>query len=152
MTKKQQRLAFVLGGLAVLAIAATLTLTALRSAVTYFYLPADVAELSETPEGLIRLGGLVGVDSVQYSKNEKADTVSFTVVDTKNSITVEYAGLLPDLFREGQGVVVTGRLADKETLIATNVLAKHDENYVPKDLEDALKEQGVWRDGEGEKQ
>lgn len=148
MDKKQKRLTLFAGvGLAA-AAAVGLTLTALKSAVTYFYTPSELAALTEAPTRAIRLGGLVADGSVAYgeARADGKDAVAFTVTDGGSEIRVSFAGLLPDLFREGQGVVVEGTLADGQ-LIASNVLAKHDENYMPREVADALKEQGVWNEG-----
>jgi len=142
---KQQRLVLFGGVFLAAAGAVALTLFALRGSITYFYTPSDLAALSEKPSGPIRLGGLVAMNSVEYMKAATGDVVSFTVEDGGADIAVTYAGLLPDLFREGQGVVVQGRLNDDGALTADNVLAKHDETYMPKEVADALKEQGVWQ-------
>ena len=122
--------ALLLSG-AVLAI--TLLLQALGSNTNYFYSPTEVAE-GKAPIGkTFRLGGLVAKGSVI----RKDMMVSFDVTDNKNKFTIEYTGILPDLFREGQGIITTGSLVG-ETFIATEVLAKHDENYMPPEVADAL--------------
>ncbi len=144
--KKQQRLIFFGGIFLAAAAAVALTLFALRGSITYFYTPSELAALGETPSSPIRLGGLVADGSVEYAKAETGDVVSFTVEDGGADIRVNFAGLLPDLFREGQGVVVQGRMTDDGVMTADNVLAKHDENYMPKEVADALKEQGVWQE------
>ncbi|NWG92448.1 MAG: cytochrome c maturation protein CcmE, partial [Parvularculaceae bacterium] len=123
-----------------------LTLTALKSTVAYFYTPSDLRELSSPPAGLIRLGGLVAPGSVKFGDDESA-AVNFIIRDETAETPVSYEGILPDLFREGQGVVVQGRLQHGR-LIASEVLAKHDENYMPKEVADALKEQGRWKEGQ----
>ena len=146
--KKQQRLILFVGVFAAAAGAVALTLYALRGSVTYFYTPSELAELTELPSRPIRLGGLVAAESVSYAKATTGDIVSFTVEDAGDAILVTYAGLLPDLFREGQGVVVQGRMTGDGVMKADTVLAKHDENYMPKEVADALKEQGVWQEGE----
>lgn len=144
--KKKQRLIFFSGVFFAAAAAVALTLFALRGSITYFYLPSELAALDEKPSSPIRLGGLVADGSVEYIKAETGDVVSFTVEDAEAGIRVNFAGLLPDLFREGQGVVVQGRMTSDTVMAADNVLAKHDENYMPKEVADALKEQGVWKD------
>ncbi len=146
--KKQQRL-ILFGGIFLAAAAAVaLTLFALRGSITYFYTPSELAALGETPSSPIRLGGLVADGSVAYAKAETGDVVSFTIEDGGSDVRVHFAGLLPDLFREGQGVVVQGRMTGARVMTADNVLAKHDENYMPKEVADALKEQGVWKEDE----
>lgn len=146
--KKNQRLVFF-GGIFLAATAAVaLTLFALRGSITYFYTPSELIALAETPSSPIRLGGLVSTGSVEYVIAETGDVVSFTIEDGSADIRVNFAGLLPDLFREGQGVIVQGRMTGNGVMTADNVLAKHDENYMPKEVADALKEQGVWQDEE----
>jgi cytochrome c-type biogenesis protein CcmE len=146
MTRKQKRLALIGGVLAVAGLAVGLTLTALGRSVAYFYTPSDLNALAAPPSGTLRLGGLVEAGSVHYT-DDKAE-VRFTVRDESASTAVVYAGILPDLFREGQGVVVEGRLGPDGTLRAAQVLAKHDENYMPREVADALKKQGRWKEGE----
>ena len=151
MTKKQKRLALMTSVLAVAALAAGLVLTALQSTVAYFFTPSDLqktlAAADDRPAGVIRLGGLVAAGSVEYGQGTDA-TVRFAVEDEFARTLVEFAGVLPDLFREGQGVVVQGRVEPDGSVKAIEVLAKHDETYMPREVADALKEQGRWRDGE----
>jgi cytochrome c-type biogenesis protein CcmE len=147
MTKKQKRFAFLAGIFAAAALAVGLVLSALESAVAYFYTPSELAALDSAPKGVIRLGGLVEDGSVQYTDGKTE--VQFVVTDLTARTSVRYSGALPDLFREGQGVVVEGRLAEDGGLAAMQVLAKHDENYMPRELEKALKEQGHWKDQYG---
>lgn len=151
MTKKTRRLILVIGIFGIAASAMALTLGALDQSITYFYLPSDLAALETKPSRPIRLGGLVAPASIEYAQGNAEEQVSasvkFVVTDGPHSVQVVYAGILPDLFREGQGVIAEGRLdADGETLSADNVLAKHDENYMPKEIADALKEKGLWND------
>jgi len=120
---------------------------ALEDSIVFFYSPSDVAEKRIKPGQRIRLGGLVEEGSVK--RGEKT-TVQFTVTDTAKTISVMYTGVLPDLFREGQGVVTEGKLGSDGVFIADSVLAKHDENYMPPEVAEALKKQGVWQ-GEGTK-
>lgn len=152
MTKKTRRLYLAIGVFAFAASAVALTLSALKTSITYFYMPSDIAAMAQRPASAIRLGGLVETGSVNYlgaDGGEKKTIVEFNVTDGANTIKVDYAGLLPDLFREGQGVIVQGRFsADGATLTADNVLAKHDENYMPKEVADALKEKGLWIEDE----
>jgi cytochrome c-type biogenesis protein CcmE len=133
MTKRQNRMVLVALLLSGAVLAITLLLQALGSNTNYFYSPTEVAE-GKAPIGkTFRLGGLVAKGSVI----RKDMMVSFEVTDIKNKFTIEYTGILPDLFREGQGIITTGSLVG-ETFIATEVLAKHDENYMPPEVADAL--------------
>ncbi|MEZ5922380.1 MAG: cytochrome c maturation protein CcmE [Parvularculaceae bacterium] len=153
MTKKQRRLLFAGAIVSVAAVAAALVLTALKSSVAYFYTPSDLQKLAQLPTGMVRLGGLVETGSVKFA--DAADTksrdalVDFVIEDTVAKTPVTYRGVLPDLFREGQGVVVEGKFDASGELVASQVLAKHDENYMPKEVADALKKQGVWQETEG---
>jgi cytochrome c-type biogenesis protein CcmE len=149
MTRKQRRLVLIgVAGL-VLVIAAGLVLYALSDRIVFFNSPSDVIA-NQLPEGSrIRLGGLVEDGSVV---KEADGTVDFMVTDGAATVAVSYRGILPDLFREGQGVVTEGVISGKGSLTADTVLAKHDENYMPREVVDSLKEQGVWRhteDGAG---
>ena len=140
MTRKQKRLSMILGGLAVLGLAAGLVLYALSDTITFFHTPSDLAETGVKPGQRIRLGGMVEDGSV---KKGPGTLTSFTVTDQLGSITVSYNGILPDLFREGQGVVTEGKLQEDGTFVADTVLAKNDENYMPRELAESLKEKGV---------
>lgn len=144
MTRRQRRLALVTATLGVLALAVGLVLTALSDNVTFFYSPSDIAEKNILPGQRINLGGLVEAGSVDKSS---PGVVKFAVTDGKGRIQVTYRGVVPDLFREGQGVVATGRI-ESGAFVATSVLAKHDENYMPPEVAKALKERGVWKEGE----
>jgi cytochrome c-type biogenesis protein CcmE len=146
MTRKQKRLSLILGGLAVLGIAAGLVLYALRDTIVFFYTPSEISEKGVQPGQRLRLGGIVEKNS--WKKGEGTMN-SFVVTDTIKAIAVTYDGQLPDLFREGQGVVAEGKLDAGGTFVADTVLAKHDEKYMPKDLTDKLKEKGVWNEGKG---
>lgn len=145
MTKRDRRLVLIGAILGVAAISTGLVLTALRSSVSYFYTPSDLQKLAGAPEGLIRLGGLVAAGSVRFAAGDDT-AVTFIVMDEVAQLPVTYKGVLPDLFREGQGVVVQGRMLDG-ALVASEVLAKHDEKYMPKEVADALKKQGRWKEG-----
>ena len=147
MTRKQRRSVLIGVSLAVLGLAVGLVMFALEDSIVFFYSPSDVAEKRIKPGQRIRLGGLVKEGSVK--RGEKT-TVQFTVTDTAKTISVMYTGVLPDLFREGQGVVTEGKLGSDGVFIADSVLAKHDENYMPPEVAEALKKQGVWQ-GEGNK-
>lgn len=141
MTRKQRRLMLIgLAGI-VLAFAAGLILYALSDKIVFFNTPTDVADGKLPPGTRIRLGGMVVDGSLVKGADGK---VSFTVTDGSATVPVTYTGILPDLFREGQGVVTEGTLTAKRTLDADTVLAKHDERYMPKEVVDALKAQGRW--------
>jgi cytochrome c-type biogenesis protein CcmE len=147
MTRKQRRLVLIGSGLLVLAVAAVLVLTALRDSIVFFNSPTDVVE-KKLPAGTrIRLGGLVQPGTVI----RKDVDATFDITDGKNVVRVSYRGILPDLFREGQGVVTEGTMIDVGSFRADSVLAKHDENYMPKEVADALKKQGHWKDDYGKK-
>jgi cytochrome c-type biogenesis protein CcmE len=147
MTRKQRRLVLIGSGLVVLALAVGLTMTALRDSIVFFNSPTDVVEKKLQAGQRIRLGGLVQPGSVQ----RKDVDATFDITDGKTMIRVSYRGILPDLFREGQGVVAEGTLIDHASFRADTVLAKHDENYMPKEVADALKKQGHWKDDYGKK-
>lgn len=140
MTRKQKRLSIILGGLAILGIAAGLVLYALRDTIVFFYTPSEIAEKGVQPGQRIRLGGLVENNSV---KKGLGTVTTFVVTDTIKAMQVTYDGQLPDLFREGQGVVAEGTLDPSGVFLADTVLAKHDENYMPKEVMESLKEKGV---------
>jgi cytochrome c-type biogenesis protein CcmE len=147
MTRKQRRLALIgVAGL-VLATAAALVLTALRDSIVFFRNPTEVAAGGVAPGTRLRLGGLVEAGSLQRGDNL---AVAFRITDGAATVPVAYTGLLPDLFREGQGVIVEGELDASGAMRAETVLAKHDETYMPREVADALKKQGVWK-GEGAK-
>lgn len=145
MTRKQRRLALIGTSLGVLAVAAALVLSALRESIVFFNSPTDVAEKHLPPGTHVRVGGLVKPGSLQRSDNL---LVRFSVTDGKTDIAVRYQGIVPDLFREGQGVVAEGRLASDGTFTADTILAKHDERYMPREVVDALKKSGHWQEGE----
>jgi cytochrome c-type biogenesis protein CcmE len=143
MTRKQRRLILIGSALGVLAVAVALVLGALKDSIVFFNSPTDVAEKHIKPGTRIRLGGLVKEGSVWRGD---ALAVRFDVTDGRSTIPVSYQGLLPDLFREGQGVVTEGVLDPTGTFRADSVLAKHDETYMPKEVADALKKQGHWKE------
>jgi cytochrome c-type biogenesis protein CcmE len=148
MTRKQRRLVLIGTALAVVALAVVLVLSALKDSIVFFNSPTDVVEKQIAPGTRIRLGGLVKPGSVVRGENL---SVRFDVTDGNRAISVTYQGILPDLFREGQGVVTEGTLDAAGVFRADSVLAKHDENYMPKDVADALKKQGHWKDDYGKK-
>lgn len=142
MTRKRRRLLFVAIGMLMLGGAAALVLNALRGSLAFFYGPSEVLANHQLP-GYFRLGGLVEKGSVV--KGADGLTVHFRVTDLKSALAVVYRGVLPDLFREGQGVVVEGSLQADGSFLATTVLAKHDEKYMPPEVAAALKKAGEWR-------
>ncbi len=146
MTRKQRRLIIIGGSLAVLGVAAALVLNAMRDSIVFFSTPQMVAEKHIPPGRRFRLGGLVQPGSLVRGDNLK---VKFEISDGSNELPVSYQGILPDLFREGQGVVAEGALDSSGVFKADTVLAKHDERYMPKDVADALKKQGHWKDEYG---
>ena len=145
MTRKQRRLALIGTSLAVLAVAATLVLSALRDSIVFFNSPTDVAEKHPVPGTRMRIGGLVKSGSIERGDNL---LVRFAVTDGKTDIAVRYQGIVPDLFREGQGVIAEGKLDTGGVFAADTVLAKHDERYMPREVVDALKKSGHWQVGE----
>jgi cytochrome c-type biogenesis protein CcmE len=141
MTRKQKRLA-VIGGLgAVLVLATTLILFALRDQIVFFYSPTEIQTKAVAAGTPVRLGGLVKAGS-WVKAGESND---FVVTDGTTEMATHYNGILPDLFKEGEGVVVEGTMTTAGTFAATNVLAKHDENYMPKEVVEALKANGEWQ-------
>jgi cytochrome c-type biogenesis protein CcmE len=142
MKRKHRRLTFVFLGLLLVATAAALVLTAFEDNIVFFHTPTDVAEKALPPDRRMRIGGLVEEGSVE--KDTSQASVTFRITDLMNTVNVSYRGLLPDLFREGQGVVAEGRLHDG-IFQADEVLAKHDENYMPPEVADALKKSGQWK-------
>lgn len=143
MTRKQKRLAVIGGAAMFLAAASGLTLYALGQKASYFYMPSDVAEKG-VPEGQrIRLGGLVEAGTIRRGDGLK---IAFGVTDQEETVTVAYDGILPDLFREEQGVVTEGVFGADGVFMADTVLARHDETYMPREVAESLKERGVWQE------
>jgi cytochrome c-type biogenesis protein CcmE len=140
MTRKQRRLVLIGGSLGVLALAAVLVLTALKDSIVFFNSPSDVVEKNIQPGSRIRLG-----EPGTLERGERL-AVRFEVTDGNRAIAVNYQGILPDLFREGQGVIAEGTLDTSGAFKADSVLAKHDEKYMPKEVADALKKQGHWKE------
>ena len=145
MTRKQRRLSLIGFAGVVLAVAAGLVLYALTDRIVFFNSPSDVIAQKPPSGSRLRLGGLVAEGSVVKGKD---GDVKFAVTDGAATIPVAFRGILPDLFREGQGVVTEGVMAADGSFAADNVLAKHDENYMPREVVEALKNQGRWRAGE----
>jgi cytochrome c-type biogenesis protein CcmE len=147
MTRKQRRLTMIGGSLAVLAAAAALVLYAMSDSIVFFSTPSMVAEKHIAAGRRFRLGGLVQPGSLVHGDHL---VVTFKVADGSATLPVSYQGILPDLFREGQGVVAEGALDPAGVFRADTVLAKHDEKYMPKEVADALKKQGLWKEGSGQ--
>ncbi len=146
VARRRRRLVAVATGVTLLGIAATLVLVAFEDSLVFFYSPSDLSEQQIEPGRPFRLGGLVVEDSVR--KGEDGITNLFTITDLASTVNVSFRGQLPDLFREGQGVVTEGSLSDNGSFMANEVLAKHDENYMPAEVADALKAAGQWHEPE----
>jgi cytochrome c-type biogenesis protein CcmE len=145
LTRRGRRLALIAAALAVVGAAVGLALYALSDSIVFFYSPSEVAAKAPRPGARLRVGGLVKTGSVVKSAGE---TVAFVVTDGAHDLSVSYQGLLPDLFREGQGVVAEGVLAAPGQMRAQTILAKHDERYMPREVVEALKKEGRWQEGE----
>lgn len=145
MSRRSRRLSLIAGGLIALGLSAGLILTALSNNITFFMSPSEVMAAHPALGQRIRLGGLVEKGSVRRDEGPK---VAFLITDGVATVPVAYTGVLPDLFREGQGVVVTGSFEAQGQFTADEVLAKHDENYMPPEVADALKKSGHWQMGE----
>jgi cytochrome c-type biogenesis protein CcmE len=143
MTRRRRRLVLIGLALGVLGLAAALALSAMRDTIVFFHSPSEIAQKHVAPGTRIRVGGLVQSGSVARD----GLTARFAVTDGGAALPVVYTGVLPDLFREGQGVVAEGALEANGTFRADTVFARHDENYMPKEVADALKEQGMWNHG-----
>ena len=141
MTPKNARAAMILAGLGFLALAATLALTALEDNIVFFRAPSELAEKQMAAGVALRVGGLVSEGSVQRDGLD----VRFQITDLAHQVDVRFTGMLPDLFREGQGVVAEGRFDASGIFMADTVLAKHDETYMPPEVADALKASGRWQ-------
>ena len=134
MTPRHKRLAFVLAGIAALALATAFVLNAFRSNLVFFFTPTQILQGEAPVQKTFRVGGMVKEGSLQREGTQ----VSFVVTDTQHDIRVNYTGLLPDLFKEGKGVVAQGKLDEQGVMTASEVLAKHDENYMPPEAQHAL--------------
>jgi cytochrome c-type biogenesis protein CcmE len=143
MTRKQRRLAFVAAGMGILGISVALVLVALEENIIFFFSPTDIVTKQVPTDRRLRLGGLVVKGSV--ARKPDGLTTEFRVTDMANTVPVTFRGVLPDLFREGQGVIVQGKFASDGWFRADEVLAKHDETYMPPEVADALKRSGVWQ-------
>jgi cytochrome c-type biogenesis protein CcmE len=142
--RKQQRLGLLALGLMALGGAVALVLSAFSSNLVFFYSPTDLKTQAISADRRLRIGGLVEDGSVKRGTDSR---VAFRITDGKTDIAVVYHGILPDLFREGQGVVAEGRLGSGGVLDASTILAKHDERYMPREVVDALKKSGHWQEG-----
>jgi cytochrome c-type biogenesis protein CcmE len=142
MTRKERRLALIGTAVGVLGLSLGLVLYAMRDSIVFFHAPADIQAKGVQPGTRFRLGGLVKEGSIKRDENQQ---ITFEVTDARSSIPVRYQGLLPDLFREGQGVVAEGVLEPSGAFKADTVLARHDETYMPREVADALKAQGHWQ-------
>jgi len=140
--RKKRRLSLLTLTVALVAAAAALMLSAFRDSVVFFYAPSELQAKPIPEDRQVRVGGLVVPDSLE---RHGGGTVSFAVTDREAEVRVRYTGLLPDLFAEGEGTVVTGRVGADGVLHADTVLAKHDEDYMPPEVAEALKEQGSWK-------
>jgi cytochrome c-type biogenesis protein CcmE len=149
VTRKRRRLVILLACGACLGSAAALALSAFSDNLVFFMAPSDLAAKHPAPGRTVRLGGLVEQGSVSRATEDGRPAARFVVTDGGAKVTVTYAGILPDLFREGQGVVTLGALRPDGTFAASEVLAKHDETYMPKDVADALKRSGHWNPDAG---
>jgi cytochrome c-type biogenesis protein CcmE len=145
VTRKQQRLGLLALGMAALAGATALVLTAFNDNLVFFYSPSELRAKAVAVDRRVRIGGLVEAHSLSNAANGRS--VSFRITDGSADIAVVYKGPLPDLFREGQGAVAEGRLRPDGVFAASTVLAKHDENYMPREVVDALKKSGHWQEG-----
>lgn len=149
MTRKRRRLYVLLACGIGLGSATALTLTAFRNSLVFFVSPSQIAAKDPPPGTTFRLGGLVEEGSVHHSTIGGHPTVTFDITDRHAAVKVTYTGMLPDLFREGQGIVAVGSILADGTFRATEVLAKHDENYMPKEVVEALKRTGHWNPATG---
>jgi len=143
--RKRRRLAFAAALVVAGAGAAGLIVYALQDNVLYFYSPSDVAAKHIAPGTAFRIGGLVEARSVRHGRGAE---IRFVVTDGRARVPVEFAGVLPALFREGQGVVALGSMTATGTFAASEILAKHDERYMPPEVVDALKRAGRWKEGQ----
>jgi cytochrome c-type biogenesis protein CcmE len=145
MTRKRRRLVILVLFLLGLGTATALSLLAFQDSLVFFFSPSDLAQRQVPADRAIRVGGLVEPGSVARGP---ATEIRFRITDGTTQLAVTYSGILPDLFREGQGVVASGRLAPDGTFRASEILAKHDETYMPREVADALRRSGHWREGE----
>jgi cytochrome c-type biogenesis protein CcmE len=144
LTRRRRRMYLLIAAAVVLGLASVLILRAFEDSLVFFYSPTDLATRSDIDrDRVIRVGGMVA----KYSVQRQGTQVRFTITDGPHKLTVSYNGVLPDLFREGQGIVAQGRISGDGVFTAREVLAKHDENYMPREVADALKKSGYWQHG-----
>jgi len=143
--KRRRRFLFLLLGIFAFSLSGTLVLLASRDSLVYFYTPTELLKINNVEGKLIRIGGLVEIDTLKRTGDL---TINFIVDDGQKKIEVEYIGILPDLFREGQGVICEGKITGDNVFLASKILAKHDENYMPPEVAEALKKSGKWREEE----
>ena len=141
----KKRLYFFLVSIITILIIGKFVFDSLKINSVYFFSPTDLKNINEIPNGLIRVGGMIKIKSL----SKKGNQYSFIVTDFKNEIMVNYIGIKPNLFEEGQGAVIEGKLNTRTNLVATKILAKHDENYMPKEVADVLKKTGNWKKNYG---
>lgn len=145
MKRRHKTLLWIIIGAVILGGGTVLGAIAMKQTVSFFYAPQDVAKNPPKKDQNVRLGGLVGMGSIKKSNDGNVD---FIVTDGVGSINVHYKGIVPDLFSEGKGVIAEGKFTDNQNFKADRILAKHDENYVPKEVVDSLKKSGQWRGDE----
>ena len=143
MTRKQRRLSFFVLILTTLSLATALVLMALEDKIIFFYSPSDISEENLPPDRLFRIGGLVKKNSIKQDID--GITTLFSLTDLLKTVDVKYRGILPDLFREGQGIVAKGKLNKEGVFFAEEILAKHDEKYMPPEVADSLRKTGLWK-------
>ena len=143
--KVKKRLYFFLVSIITLIVIGKFIFDSLKINSVYFFSPTDIKNIIEVPNGIIRVGGMIKINSMSKVGNQ----YSFIVTDFKNEILINYNGIKPNLFEEGQGAVVEGKLNTRTNLVATKILAKHDENYMPKEVADALKKKKNWKKNYG---
>lgn len=142
MTRKQQRFSFIIVGLALFGLAIGLIMAAMEDGISFFKTPTEILTQKQDKTLRLRIGGLVVDDSVSRIDS----LLKFVITDNRSELNIEYKGVVPDLFKEGQGVVLEGYLAENKTFVADSLLAKHDENYMPQEVADSLKQQGHWKE------
>ncbi len=149
MKPKHQRLLFIVISMVFLCAGTLLTMSAFRDNLVFFYSPSDLKKLTQniSNEKIIRIGGLIKVGSIEH---KGTDSINFVITDGNADIKVSYSGMLPNLFREGQGCIAEGNMTSDTEFVAQKILAKHDEKYMPKEVVDALKRSGNWY-GDGKK-
>ena len=140
--KRRKRFSVLILAFIAISISGFLILSASRDSLIYFYSPTELLEIKDVKNKIIRIGGLVKEESIISVGSSK---IEFIVEDGKNYLTVNYFGILPDLFREGQGVICEGKLDKNGVFFADKILAKHDENYMPPEVADALRDNGIWQ-------